>query len=37
MIPMLNFKLQSVTTTEIILINKSNLNGDQLKFNLSII
>ena len=35
MIPMLNFKLQSVTTTEIILINKRTLNGEQLKFNLS--
>ena len=35
MIPMLNFKLQSVTTTEIILIKKRTLNGEQLKFNLS--
>lgn len=35
MINILNLKLEKVTTTEIRLINKYELNGDQLKLNLS--
>lgn len=35
MISVLNFKLQSVNTTEIVLINKRTLKGDKLKFNIS--
>lgn len=35
MINILNFKLQSVSTTEIILINKKTLDGDKLRFNFS--